>query len=172
MKRKVHKTLTRWRGCFGNIMAEIFACRQDEWEENLRIMGFFLGKFIYLLDAYEDVEKDEKNGCYNPFSSRRKEEGFDDEVLTILRMMMAECSRAFEKLPILGKYGHSAQYPLFRRMVPVLKAYVPEERNSRKMRDPYQVLGVSRDASDEGNQESLPCAEPEIPSGREREQSE
>ena len=31
---------------------------QDEWEENLRIMGFFLGKFIYLLDAYEDVEKD------------------------------------------------------------------------------------------------------------------
>ena len=88
-------------GCFGNIMAEIFACRQDEWEENLRIMGFFLGKFIYLLDAYEDVEKDEKNGCYNPFSSRRKEEGFDDEVLTILRMMMAECSRAFEKLPIL-----------------------------------------------------------------------
>ena len=88
-------------GCFGNIMAEIFACRQDEWGENLRIMGFFLGKFIYLLDAYEDVEKDEKNGCYNPFSSRRKEEGFDDEVLTILRMMMAECSRAFEKLPIL-----------------------------------------------------------------------
>ena len=88
-------------GCFGNIMAEIFACRQDEWEENLRIMGFFLGKFIYLLDAYEDVEKDEKNGCYNPFSSRKGEEGFDDEVLQILRMMMAECSRAFEKLPIL-----------------------------------------------------------------------
>ena len=88
-------------GCFGNIMAEIFACRQDEWEENLRITGFFLGKFIYLLDAYEDVEKDEKNGCYNPFSSRKGEEGFDDEVLQILRMMMAECSRAFEKLPIL-----------------------------------------------------------------------
>ena len=88
-------------GCFGNIMAEIFAFRKDEWEEELRIMGFFLGKFIYLLDAYEDVDKDEKNGCYNPFSSLRKKEGFDDEVLHILRMMMAECSRAFEKLPIL-----------------------------------------------------------------------
>ncbi|HJA92004.1 MAG TPA: hypothetical protein H9717_02605 [Candidatus Eisenbergiella merdipullorum] len=88
-------------GCFGNIMAEIFACRKDEWEDELRIMGFFLGKFIYLLDAYEDMEKDEKNGCYNPFSSRKKEKGFDDEVLKILRMMMAECSRAFEKLPIL-----------------------------------------------------------------------
>ena len=100
-EKKKTKDLDMPAGCFGNIMAEIFACRKDEWEETLRIMGFFLGKFIYLLDAYEDVEKDEKNGCYNPFASRRGEAGFDDEVYGILRMMMAECSRAFEKLPIL-----------------------------------------------------------------------
>ncbi len=29
--------------------------------------GLYLGKYIYLLDAYEDVEKDVKNGNYNPF---------------------------------------------------------------------------------------------------------
>ena len=38
-------------GVFGEIMAEIFAYRQDEWEETLRRMGFFFGKFIYLMDA-------------------------------------------------------------------------------------------------------------------------
>ena len=35
-------------GIFGEIMAEILAWREDEWKENLRRMGFFLGKFIYL----------------------------------------------------------------------------------------------------------------------------
>ena len=39
----------------------IFAWKQDVWEDTLRRMGFFLGKFIYLLDAYDDVEEDIKN---------------------------------------------------------------------------------------------------------------
>ena len=52
-------------GLFGNIMAEIFAYRHDEWESSLRKIGFFLGKFIYLMDAYDDVEDDVKKGNYN-----------------------------------------------------------------------------------------------------------
>lgn len=92
-------------GCFGEIMAEILACRQDEWEEQLRRMGFFLGKFIYLMDAYEDMEKDSKSGNYNVFLYKKEEakseEAFEKDAYTILNMMMAECSRAFEKLPII-----------------------------------------------------------------------
>ena len=30
-------------------------------------MGFYLGKFVYLMDALEDVEKDRKKGNYNLF---------------------------------------------------------------------------------------------------------
>ena len=92
-------------GCFGEIMGEILACRKDEWEDDLRRMGFFLGKFIYLMDAYEDMEKDEKDRNYNVFLLRRKklsdDEAFEQEAYQILQMMMAECSRIFEKLPIL-----------------------------------------------------------------------
>ena len=92
-------------GLFGNIMAEIFAYRHDEWESSLRKIGFFLGKSIYLMDAYEDMEKDEKDGNYNVFLLRRKklsdDEAFEQEAYQILQMMMAECSRIFEKLPIL-----------------------------------------------------------------------
>ena len=88
-------------GYFGEIMSEIFAWREDEWAKELRRMGFFLGKFIYLMDAYEDLEKDRKKGNYNPFFQWEKEPDFDEKVGNILTMMMAECSKSFEWLPIV-----------------------------------------------------------------------
>ena len=45
---------------FGNLMSEIFAYKQDENENELRRIGFNIGKYIYLLDAYEDLDKDYK----------------------------------------------------------------------------------------------------------------
>lgn len=95
------KNIDEIAGCFGDIMAEIFAVRQDEWEKELRRMGFFMGKFIYLMDAYEDVEKDKKDGNFNPFSELYGTEQFEKSCEQILTMMMAECSKAFEKLPLL-----------------------------------------------------------------------
>ena len=94
--------LDKMAGFFGGIMAEIFAYRKDEWELSLRRIGFFLGKFIYLMDAYEDVEEDIKSQCYNPLKEAfQKEEDFAGSCRQILTLMMAECSREFEKLPIL-----------------------------------------------------------------------
>ena len=31
-------------------------------------MSFYLGKYVYLMDAYEDIEKDKKRQEYNPLS--------------------------------------------------------------------------------------------------------
>ena len=53
-------------GMFGQIMAEIMLYREDEWKDLLLRFGFYLGKFIYLMDAYEDIEDDIKNNNYNP----------------------------------------------------------------------------------------------------------
>ena len=89
-------------GLFGNIMAEIFAWQPDEWEASLRKIGFFLGKFIYLMDAYEDVEKDIASGSYNPLKEAFvNDSDFAGNCRGLLTLMMAECSREFEKLPIL-----------------------------------------------------------------------
>ena len=89
-------------GLFGEIMAELFAYRHDEWEASLRKIGFFLGKFVYLMDAYEDVEKDIKSGNYNPFKQAFAEDtNFSETIRSLLTLMMAECSREFEKLPVL-----------------------------------------------------------------------
>lgn len=41
-------------------MGEIFVYKKDEYEQNLRNIGFNLGKYIYILDAYEDLEEDNK----------------------------------------------------------------------------------------------------------------
>ena len=88
-------------GLFGRVMGEIMAFREDEWAENLRRMGFFLGKFIYLCDAYEDVEEDREKGTPNPLKHKYENPDFEEESKTILTMMMSECCREFEKLPIL-----------------------------------------------------------------------
>ena len=96
--------MDKMAGCFGRIMGEILVYREDMWEDTIRRMGFYLGKFIYLLDAFEDVEEDVKLGSYNPFRKEYKREEFESYVKNLLVMMMAECCREFEKLPII-KYG-------------------------------------------------------------------
>ncbi|MGB8451758.1 MAG: DUF5685 family protein [Anaerocolumna sp.] len=87
--------------CFGELMSEIFVYHQDMWEESLRKTGFYLGKFIYLLDAYDDLEKDIKNKSYNPLIGIYKDESYEEKCESMLTMMMAETTRAFEKLPCL-----------------------------------------------------------------------
>lgn len=100
-EKKGCEDLDLMAGIFGEIMAEILAWREDEWEESLRRLGFFLGKFIYLCDAYEDLSEDLEKGRYNPFRSLSERADFEEISGQILTMMAAECSREFEKLPIV-----------------------------------------------------------------------
>ena len=95
--------IDRAAGCFGRLMAELFVWKEDIWEKTLRKMGFYLGKFIYLMDAYEDLEKDLRKKEYNPFEAMVKNDPKDFDTLSklILTSMMSECSKSFERLPIL-----------------------------------------------------------------------
>lgn len=89
-------------GYFGKALAEIMAVNEDIWEESLRIIGCNLGKFIYILDAYDDLEEDMKKGNYNPLISRADNDNFENEVRDILKMCAAPCAAEFEKLPIIN----------------------------------------------------------------------
>lgn len=95
------RDLDRVSGCFGQLMGEIMACKQDLWEKDLRELGFYLGKYIYLLDAYEDLEKDKEAGSFNPLIDLSETDGFEEQIFAILEMMMAEAALRFERLPIL-----------------------------------------------------------------------
>ena len=90
-------------GLTGEMLGEVFAWCEDEWYQELKTLGYYMGKFIYLMDAYEDIDKDEKKDAYNPLRILRKDNPKDFETLTRLMMtsMMSECAKSFERLPIL-----------------------------------------------------------------------
>lgn len=92
-------------GCFGRLMAELFLYKEDLWEDRLRRMGFFLGKYIYIMDAYDDLEEDIKEENYNPLKKLYKEAKdqaeYEEKCHNMLCMMLGEAAAAFEELPLL-----------------------------------------------------------------------
>ena len=80
-------------------MSELLVYRQDVWEKTLRRMGFYLGKFIYIMDAYDDVEKDREKGNYNALTALYGEPDFDKRCEEMLNYVLAECTSQFERLP-------------------------------------------------------------------------
>lgn len=85
----------------GECMAQIYVREHDIWEQNLSQMGYQMGKFIYLMDAYDDVEKDMKSGNYNPLKLIYGSEDFEKKTEEYLKLIMSRCCRAFETLPII-----------------------------------------------------------------------
>ena len=82
---------------FGRILGEIFVQDdEDFFASELRLIGCGLGRFIYILDAYNDRVKDQKKGLYNPLG----QEMSNDEVKELLLDAASIASAAFERLPL------------------------------------------------------------------------
>ena len=82
-------------GTFGDIMAEILAYKSTrgiDWSEELRRLGYQLGKFIYILDAYDDVQEDIEKNRFNPLKElyhKLSKEQFDCYVKEILMISIS-----------------------------------------------------------------------------------
>lgn len=87
--------------CFGELMGELFACRDDSWADKFRIFGCALGKFIYMMDACVDLERDKKRGTYNPLVGMGGGELTEEGKKDILKMLIGDCAAEFEKLPLV-----------------------------------------------------------------------
>ena len=89
---------------FGILLGAVFACREDPWMPVLEAMGRGLGGFIYLMDAYDDLEKDAKNGSFNALAALRArldDEAFETRCHELLTQQMGICAEAFGLLPVL-----------------------------------------------------------------------
>ncbi len=86
---------------FALLMGELFVWKNDRWAPLLRQLGQSLGRFIYLMDAVLDLPEDKKRGRYNPLLSRLEEGCKQDDFLPVLRLMIGECTDAFERLPLV-----------------------------------------------------------------------
>ena len=85
----------------GRMMGELFRYRDDYWADELGRMGDALGRFIYFMDAYDDLEKDVRKGKFNPLKSMKDAPDFEELCKQALTMMLADCADAFEGLPVV-----------------------------------------------------------------------
>lgn len=98
---------------FARLMEEVTAyeplSKDEKREKALRWIGYNLGKWIYLLDAFDDLEKDILSGSYNPLVYQYRYGGQDiaefkqsilDRVEFNLTYSLGEISKAFELLDV------------------------------------------------------------------------
>ena len=83
--------------CFGLLLGNLFAYKNDFWATDLRRFGARLGKFVYVMDAAMDLRQDRESGSYNPFAKtdRSREDLRED-----LELLAASTADAFERLPL------------------------------------------------------------------------
>lgn len=67
--------------------------------------GYFLGKWIYLMDAADDYEKDMKNNSFNPFAITFKNKSFSEKEITlymneVINLVAARVSAAYSFMEI------------------------------------------------------------------------
>lgn len=90
--------------CFASLMGEIFVWKDDRWSGPLYRLGAALGRFVYIMDACMDLDGDALYNRYNPF---RRYYGLDNRARfrDILRMLLADCARELDRLPLVQDAG-------------------------------------------------------------------
>ena len=86
----------------GIMLGELFAYKErDVWTDLLREIGNGLGRFIYYMDAYDDLAEDVRKGRYNPLKSVSEQPDYEALCRAALTDMVADATRAYEMLPIV-----------------------------------------------------------------------
>lgn len=84
----------------GRMLGAAFAWKDDVFSDKLREIGAALGRFIYLMDAWEDYDADARKKRFNPLAPLHDQLDYEQRVEDILTMEIAQCARAFEYLPL------------------------------------------------------------------------
>lgn len=66
----------------------------------LRRMGYMLGRWVYLMDALDDLEDDIHNNNYNPFRYTESPDQAQEQAVASLYMTIAEIWRAYELVDV------------------------------------------------------------------------
>jgi hypothetical protein len=69
-----------------------------EISETLRRLGYHLGRFIYIVDAVDDLEQDRESGAYNPLLLREIPK---ESLETSLSLDLAQMGDCIGKLPLI-----------------------------------------------------------------------
>ncbi len=92
--------------CFAKICEIIFTpdfITDDNTRKILSWMGYNIGRWIYLIDAYDDLEKDIKTNSYNPFKHRAG--NLKKETESTLTYNLAKIAAAYDLLNVSRNDG-------------------------------------------------------------------
>ena len=116
--------------CFAKILEILFTPEfiTDETERKiLAWFGYNIGRWIYVIDAYNDMEKDLKSGSYNPFLAELNDISDKNQIAkrlsTTLTLNLDSAANAYELLDVYKNDGiirHIVYTSLYMRQKKIL----------------------------------------------------
>ena len=90
---------------FGDMMASLLSYGLDGDKKLVASnIGKRIGRWIYIVDAFDDYDKDRKSGSYNPFVLLYDAENFsEDNLISISKMLEAELALALSAIDLLDE---------------------------------------------------------------------
>ena len=101
LEKKEKATLDEAANLSGKMLGILYRYLEDAWADDLEQMGQWLGRFIYLLDAYDDLPSDIKRNRFNPLRQYQGNADYETFVKESLTMLIGECTQIFETLPLV-----------------------------------------------------------------------
>ncbi len=96
------KDLDELSDVFAKLLEILFVPEFIKNEATARILshiGYMLGRFIYIIDAYEDIEKDKKKKRFNPFVLSEKKVD-KQEILNLLTFNLSSMANSYELISL------------------------------------------------------------------------
>lgn len=112
---------------------------EGERKNSLYTLGYMVGRYVYILDAADDLEEDLKNGSFNPFKAEygdieKTKAEFAERVRGMLNLTQ---SSVLDALDLLEKkrFGDILENIVFDGLTfsgkKMLKKYLPQEENKK-----------------------------------------
>lgn len=103
-----HYGLEECSSIFGRLLGDLFVVENDVWAYSLNQIGYGIGQFVYLADAYVDLEEDRQHHQFNPLKPLYEQMTtgntfleFDAYIEQQLNEIMEQVALEFERLPII-----------------------------------------------------------------------
>lgn len=109
-EKKCHPSADFYAELSGGMLGAIFSFGLGKTEERIaRVIGKHIGKWIYLIDAFEDLDEDREKGRFNPFLLTHPESESEEErkkLVEIVRVALlnelAETEKAVDLVDFSG----------------------------------------------------------------------
>ncbi|HYE81298.1 MAG TPA: DUF5685 family protein [Clostridia bacterium] len=141
---------------FANMLSQLLAAGNSGGDRSVsRVLGWIgynLGKWIYIIDAFDDIEKDIKSGSYNPLLKQYKYDnqnievfkaGIADEVRMNLMQALSQTTGSIELLKLTNKgiIDNILYEGLYGKTEKILSCITREKRSCEKDEKSVRSIG-------------------------------